>query len=180
MTVTVLATTDMHGHVYPHDYLTRKPAARGLAAAATLIGEVRRENPNTLLLDCGDTIQGSPLTSVYQAARRAGRTRAREPMMLAMSRVGYDAMVLGNHEFDYGLASLDAARASTSIPVAVGQHPLDRRRAVVRALPVEGGGGRQGRRHRHHDARDPAVGEGGEHRAASASSTRSRACVGLS
>ena len=115
-TVTVLATTDMHGHVYPHDYLTRKPAARGLAAAATLIAEVRRENPNTLLLDCGDTIQGSPLTSVYQAARRAGRTRAREPMLLAMSRVGYDAMVLGNHEFDYGLASLGAARASTSIP----------------------------------------------------------------
>ena len=115
-TVTVLATTDMHGYVYPHDYLTRKPAARGLAAAATLIGEVRRENPNALLLDCGDTIQGSPLTSVYQAARRDGRTSAPEPMMLAMSRVGYDAMVMGNHELDYGLASLGAARASASFP----------------------------------------------------------------
>ena len=116
MTVTVLATTDMHGHVYPHDYISRKPAARGLAAAATLIGEARRENPNTLLLDCGDTIQGSPLTSVYQATQRGGRTRAPEPMMLAMSHIGYDAMVLGNHEFDYGLASLRAARASASFP----------------------------------------------------------------
>ena len=83
MTVTVLATTDMHGYVYPHDYFTRRPAARGLAAAATLIGEARRENPNALLLDCGDTIQGSPLASVYQAARRGGRTSAPEPMMLA-------------------------------------------------------------------------------------------------
>jgi 2',3'-cyclic-nucleotide 2'-phosphodiesterase / 3'-nucleotidase len=116
MTVTVLATTDMHGYVYPHDYFTRRPAARGLAAAATLIGEARRENPNALLLDCGDTIQGSPLASVYQAARRGGRTNAPEPMMLAMSHVGYDAMVMGNHELDYGLASLGAARASSSFP----------------------------------------------------------------
>ena len=69
-----------------------------------------------MLLDCGDTIQGSPLASVYQAARRAGRTSAPEPMMLAMSRVGYDAMVMGNHELDYGLASLGAARASASFP----------------------------------------------------------------
>ncbi len=114
--VTLLATTDMHGHVYPYDYFTRRPAARGLAAAATLIAEVRRETPNTLLVDCGDTFQGSPLASVYQAARREGRTSAPEPMMLAMSRVGYDAMVMGNHELNFGLASLGAARASASFP----------------------------------------------------------------
>jgi 2',3'-cyclic-nucleotide 2'-phosphodiesterase/3'-nucleotidase len=114
--VTVLATTDMHGHVYPYDYFTRRPAARGLAAAATLIAEVRRETKNTLLVDCGDTIQGSPLTSVYQAARREGRTTAPEPMTLAMSRIGYDAMVMGNHELNHGLASLAFARASASFP----------------------------------------------------------------
>ena len=153
MTVTVLATTDMHGLVYPTTTSRRKPAARGLAAAATLIGEVRRENPNTLLLDCGDTIQGSSLTSVYQAARRAGRTRAPEPMMLAMSRIGYDAMVVGNHEFNLRPREPRRRPRERELPVAVGQHPLDRRRAAaVRALPVEDGGGRQGRRHRHHDA----------------------------
>lgn len=73
VTVTVLATTDMHGQVYPHDYFTRRPAARGLAAAATLIGEARRENPNALLLDCGDTIQGSPLASVYHCTTQRPR-----------------------------------------------------------------------------------------------------------
>lgn len=114
--VTVLATTDMHGYILPYDYFTRQPAARGLAAAATLVAEVRRETPHTLLVDCGDTIQGSPLAGVYQAARRAGTTDAPEPMMLAMNRVGYDAMAVGNHEFNYGLEGVAAARAVARFP----------------------------------------------------------------
>ena len=74
VTVTVLATTDTHGFLYPWDYFTRQPAPRGLAAAATLVAQARRESPHTLLVDCGDTIQGSPLESVHQAAVRAGKT----------------------------------------------------------------------------------------------------------
>ena len=116
VTVTVLATTDSHGFVYPYDYFTKQPAARGLAAAATLIREVRRETPHVLLVDCGDTIQGSPLTSQYQAERRDGRTRAPEPMMLAMNRIGYDAMAVGNHEFNFGLRSFTAAREAARFP----------------------------------------------------------------
>jgi 2',3'-cyclic-nucleotide 2'-phosphodiesterase/3'-nucleotidase len=116
VTVTVLATTDMHGYLYPYDYFTRQPAARGLAAAATLIAAVRRETPNTLVVDCGDTIQGSPLASVYQAARRAVEPGTPEPMMLAMNRVGYDAMAVGNHEFNFGLEALGAARAAARFP----------------------------------------------------------------
>ena len=115
-TVTVLATTDMHGYVYPYDYFTRQAAARGLASVATLVGEVRRETPHTLLVDCGDTIQGSPLVSVYQAARRSGASRGPEPMMLAMNRLGYDAMAVGNHEFNFGLESLAAARSAARFP----------------------------------------------------------------
>jgi 2',3'-cyclic-nucleotide 2'-phosphodiesterase/3'-nucleotidase len=116
VTVTVLATTDTHGLVYPWDYFTRQPAPRGLAAAATLVARVRREAPDALLIDCGDTIQGSPLASVHQAAVRAGRTRSPEPMMLAMNRMGYDAMVVGNHEFNFGLESLAAAREAARFP----------------------------------------------------------------
>ncbi len=124
----MLATTDTHGFIYPYDYFTRQPAARGLAAAATLIGAVRRETPNTLLVDCGDTIQGSPLTSVYQAQRLAhpatatakaaatAAASAPEPMMQAMSLMGYDAMAVGNHELNYGLESFAAARASARFP----------------------------------------------------------------
>ena len=116
VTVTVLATTDTHGHLLPYDYFTKEKAARGLAAAATLVDEVRRETPNVLLLDGGDTIQGSPLESVHQAAVRDGRTRELDPMMLAMNAMGYDAMVVGNHEFNFGLANLAAARQAARFP----------------------------------------------------------------
>jgi len=115
-TVTVLATTDVHGYLYPYDYYTRQPAPRGLAAAATLIAQVRRETPDALLIDCGDTIQGSPLESVHQLALRAGRSEEPDPMMLAMNRIGYDAMVVGNHEFNFGLKNLAAARATARFP----------------------------------------------------------------
>lgn len=116
VTVTVLATTDSHGYIYPYDYYTRQPAARGLAAAATLVAAARRETPYTLLVDCGDTIQGSPLASVYEVAARAGEARTPEPMMLVMNRIGYDAMVVGNHEFNFGLGNLAAARATARFP----------------------------------------------------------------
>jgi 2',3'-cyclic-nucleotide 2'-phosphodiesterase / 3'-nucleotidase len=116
VTVTVLATTDTHGHVYPWDYFTKERAARGLAAASTLVAAVRREAPNVLLVDCGDTIQGSPLESVHQAAVRDGRTSDPDPMMLAMNAMGYDAMVVGNHEFNFGLKNLAAARGTARFP----------------------------------------------------------------
>src|SRR5437899_12308396 len=70
--LTVLATTDLHGNLYPIDYFTDRPAARGLAKMATLIKQARADNPNSLLVDCGDTIQGAPLESVYQSYVRTG------------------------------------------------------------------------------------------------------------
>src|SRR5436305_8731680 len=88
VTVTVLATTDLHGNLLPIDYVTDQPAARGLAKIATLI----RETPHQLLIDCGDTIQGTPLEYVYQTQVRAGTATAADPTMLAMSRLGFDAM----------------------------------------------------------------------------------------
>src|SRR5258708_24973061 len=100
--VRVLATTDLHGNIYPYDYYTAKPAARGLAKIATLIAQEREANPNTILLDCGDTIQGSPLEAVHQAAIRDGAQSPdppKDPMMLAMNLLRYDAMAVRNHEF---------------------------------------------------------------------------------
>ncbi len=123
--VTVLATTDMHGNLYPVDYVTDRPAARGLAKLATLMRETRAENPNTLLIDCGDTIQGTPLEYVYQTLARAGSAPLglkpsapleSDPMMLAMNRLGYDSMTVGNHEFNFGLKNLNAARDAAKFP----------------------------------------------------------------
>lgn len=126
VTVTLLATTDLHGNIYPVDYFTGQPAERGLAKIATLVESIRRQTPNTLLIDCGDTIQGSPLESVYQSYVSAGRLPlglafagpplAHDPMMLVMNQLGYRAMVLGNHEFNFGLKNIERARADARFP----------------------------------------------------------------
>ncbi|MCZ9337661.1 bifunctional metallophosphatase/5'-nucleotidase, partial [Streptomyces sp. TRM76130] len=71
--LTVLGTTDLHGHVFNWDYFTNAEYtdsagnAQGLARVSTLIDQVREEKgrENTLLLDAGDTIQGTPLTYYY-------------------------------------------------------------------------------------------------------------------
>jgi len=121
--VTVLATTDLHGYLYPYDYFTSRPAERGLAKIATLVRAVRAEDPRAILIDCGDTIQGSPLEGLYQARVRDGRPfpglaagLPPDPMMLAMNELGYSAMVLGNHELNFGLGNLAKARGAARFP----------------------------------------------------------------
>src|ERR1017187_2863779 len=123
--VTVLATTDLHGNLYPIDYGTDQPAARGLAKIATLIRAAEAENPNHLLIDCGDTIQGTPLEYVYQTIVRGGTGPmglkppaglAHAPMRLAMNQLAYDAMTGGNHEYNFGLKNLDRARSEARFP----------------------------------------------------------------
>jgi 2',3'-cyclic-nucleotide 2'-phosphodiesterase/3'-nucleotidase len=125
ISVTVLATTDMHGNLYPVDYGTGKPAERGLAKLATLIRAAEAENPNHLLIDCGDTIQGTPLEFVYQAYARTGAgpmglkpptPLAHDPMMLAMNLLGYDSMTVGNHEYNFGLVDFEKARSDAKFP----------------------------------------------------------------
>ena len=123
--ITVLATTDLHGNLYPIDYATDRPAARGLARIATLIRAAEAENPNHLLIDCGDTIQGTPLEFVYQSIVRSGSAPlglqsaaalTHDPMMLAMNRLGYAAMTVGNHEYNFGLGNLEKARSDAAFP----------------------------------------------------------------
>src|ERR1043166_3786125 len=63
--ITIIGTTDLHGNLNPIDYYTNKPDNRGLAKIATLIKAIRKEQPNVLLIDSGDTIQGSPLESFH-------------------------------------------------------------------------------------------------------------------
>ena len=64
-TITLLSTTDIHGHIEPIDYYSNKPANLGLAKIATLVKEQRAEAPKALLLDCGDTTQGTPLAYYF-------------------------------------------------------------------------------------------------------------------
>src|SRR5712671_6919464 len=111
--ITLLGTTDLHGHIEPLDYYSNKPAQLGLAKIATLIHRVRATQPNVLLLDSGDTIQGTPLA--YYFARKD--TDRPNPMMLAMNSLGYDAAAVGNHEFNFGLDVLSKVKREAHFPI---------------------------------------------------------------
>lgn len=110
--ITILGTTDLHGNINPIDYYTNKPDNRGLAKVATLIKRIRKEHPNILLVDSGDTIQGSPLASFH--ARK--NNQPPDPMMLVMNSLNYDAMAVGNHEYNFGLKVLEKARSEANFP----------------------------------------------------------------
>lgn len=110
--ITILGTTDLHGNINPIDYYTNKPDNRGLAKVATLIKRVRKEHPNVLLVDSGDTIQGSPLASFHSRKNN----QPPNPMMLVMSSLNYDAMAVGNHEYNFGLKVLEKARKEANFP----------------------------------------------------------------
>src|SRR4029079_9456665 len=110
--ITILGTTDLHCNIDPIDYYTNKPDNRGLAKVATLIKRLRKEQPNSHRVDSGDTIQGTPLESVH------GRKNNQppDPMMVVMNYLNYDAMTVGNHEYNFGLKVLEKARSEAKFP----------------------------------------------------------------
>ncbi len=111
-TVTILGTADLHGEIMPFRYLSNKPSEQGLALISTMVGKIRSENPATLLLDAGDALQGNPL--VFLNSRSGAGSP--NPMVTAMNGAGYDAFVVGNHEFNYGPGYLEKARREARFP----------------------------------------------------------------
>ena len=110
--IVILGTTDMHGRVFPIDYYTNKYDNVGIAKVATLVKEARKNDPDLLLVDSGDTIQGTPLEYLHNKKNNTPP----DPMMLAMNALHYDSMTVGNHEYNFGLKVLNKARGEAKFP----------------------------------------------------------------
>jgi 2',3'-cyclic-nucleotide 2'-phosphodiesterase/3'-nucleotidase len=110
--IQILGTTDMHGHVLAEDTFSRQPANQGWAKITTLIRRQRALNPNTILVDCGDTLQGEPVNYVRNVLRRD----LPEPSIAIMNALGYSAMAVGNHDYDFGLGVLREVEKQAAFP----------------------------------------------------------------
>ena len=112
----LLETSDVHMHLLAYDYYQDQPSdTLGLSRTATLIAQARAEQPNHLLIDNGDLIQGSPMGDVV--ARRGLEDPRSHPALQALRLLGYDAANIGNHEFNYGLPFLKKAYANAGLAV---------------------------------------------------------------
>ncbi|MEX2153531.1 MAG: 5'-nucleotidase C-terminal domain-containing protein [Gemmatimonadaceae bacterium] len=109
----VAGTTDVHGWLRGWDYFANAAdSTRGLSRIATIVDSLRKAHPDrVVLVDAGDDLQGTPITSV--ALRDSLRPN---PIISAMNAMRYDAAVIGNHEFNYGLGYLNRAIAQAIFP----------------------------------------------------------------
>ena len=102
----ILESTDIHSNILSYDYYKlADDDTVGFERMATLVKQARREFPNTLLFDAGDTIQGTALAD-YQALEKPVGCGEELAMYRAMDALGYDGGTIGNHEFNYGLPFL--------------------------------------------------------------------------
>lgn len=99
--IQIVATSDTHGSFYPWTYATDSERADGgLTKIATVVKELKAQNPNTILIDNGDTLQGNSNQIFFEKNEV-------NPMLAAFNAMGYATMTLGNHEFNYGVETLE-------------------------------------------------------------------------
>lgn len=105
--LTILHTNDQHSRIEPFDSsYSRNPNQGGFARRAALIQKIREEEKNVLLLDSGDTFQGTPYFNFFGG----------ELEFKLMSMMGYDASTMGNHDFDNGLEGFKKVLPNAKFP----------------------------------------------------------------
>ncbi|HGY1083050.1 bifunctional 2',3'-cyclic-nucleotide 2'-phosphodiesterase/3'-nucleotidase [Aeromonas salmonicida] len=114
----LIQTSDIHSNVLGYDYYQNKEDRKfGLSRTALLIRAARSENPNNLLLDNGDLLQGTPLADyIFEQSGAGYLDKQAHPVFKAMNELGYDAGNLGNHEFNYGLDYLTKTLQGAKFP----------------------------------------------------------------
>jgi len=113
----ILETSDIHANIMDYDYYQSKPDITiGLARTASLISEARAEVNNTVLVDNGDLLQGSPMGDYVASEFKKGHQFNTHPAYKAMNTLNYEVGNIGNHEFNYGLDFLEKAITSAEFP----------------------------------------------------------------
>lgn len=110
--ITLLYTSDIHGNAMPILYGTNEKADIGLAKYASVVKEIRQHTENLIVIDNGDLIQGTPLMTHYVKEY----SDKENPMIGIMNRIGIDAGILGNHEFNFGEKILSDAIKQSNFP----------------------------------------------------------------
>lgn len=137
--LTLLGTTDVHGHIYNWDYFANAEYSKdadvlGLTRVSSYVNEVRDEvgEESVILMDSGDVIQGTPLTYYYgygDGRQDVLNDDTEHPMSQAFRYIGYDTLGIGNHEFNYGLDMLKAyerdLQTDTGGPALLGANVID-------------------------------------------------------
>src|SRR5437667_1790419 len=113
--ISILHTTDLHGHILPTADFNGNPDYGGLARCAAQIRRWRRQNSNSLLIDVGDVYQGTDVS-----LRNKG-----ELMINLFNQIKYDAWIVGNHEFDWGIETFINALQRSAMPVLASNTVLD-------------------------------------------------------
>lgn len=122
ITVSIMTTTDMHGRAYDWNSYTNSALSNNFLQAAKLVAERRAAVDDSILIDVGDILQGSALSS-YNILQEGGEN---SPMATALRYIGYDAFVLGNHEFNYApQIQWNYYNLLTSTDKAVAGQPVD-------------------------------------------------------
>ena len=108
-TLSIYHSSDTHSRIEPIDINSgdKNAGMGGYVRRVTLIDELRKENPNLLLFDCGDFSQGTPYYNMFKGKVEID----------LMNLMHYDAVLIGNHEFDYGVENMVTLFKMANFPI---------------------------------------------------------------
>lgn len=112
----LLQTSDVHSRIEPINQKgDRNYDEGGFVRRAAFLDQFRKEHKNVLLFDCGDISQGTPYYNMFQG----------EVEVKLMNEMGYEAMTIGNHEFDFGMDNMARLFKMAKFPVVCANYNLD-------------------------------------------------------